>query len=452
MINREFPESWIKLQLGEVVSYGKTNKVEPIEITDDTWVLELEDIEKNISKINKHVTFAERKSKSTKNKFEKGDVLYGKLRPYLNKIILAPDAGVCTTEIIPLSGGQHIDNRYIFYWLKHPEFSAYVTQVSYGVNMPRLGTKDGLAAPFVIAPLAEQKQIATKLDELLAQVDTIKTRLDAIPTILKRFRQSVLAAAVSGKMTEDWRESKNLEWCNVVLQDVANIIDPQPSHRTPKEVEGGIPYIGIGDLNKDGSIDFDRSRKVSPDVLGEHKVRYQLKEGDFVFGKIGTLGKATVLPMDREYTLSANVILIQPLETSILPQFLMYFLSSPETMDEVARQSNSTSQAAFGIKKMRAFKCKVPEVSEQVEIVRLVEELFSFTDQIEKQINSAQTRINNLTQSILAKAFRGELTAEWREQNPNLICDKNSAEVLLSRIKAERQSATLKKQTRKKRA
>lgn len=109
-----------------------------------------------------------------------------------------------------MESSVYLDNRYLFYWVKHPGFLTYVTEVGYGVNMPRLGTKDGKAAPFVLAPIAEQKQIAAKLDELLAQVDTVKTRLDAIPAILKRFRQSVLAAAVSGRLTEEWRITNDI--------------------------------------------------------------------------------------------------------------------------------------------------------------------------------------------------------------------------------------------------
>lgn len=182
-------------------------------------------------------------------------------------------------------------------------------------------------------------------------MESTKARLDAIPTIIKSFRQSVLAAAVSGKLTKEWRGDEQLNWKAIKLEDAAGIIDPQPSHRTPKAVEGGVPYIGIGDLKSDGSIDFENARKVSMDVLKEHNARYQLKKGDFVFGKIGTLGKATILPTDIDYTLSANVILIQPKISLVDASYLMHFLSAPSTMEEVARQSNSTSQAAFGIKK-----------------------------------------------------------------------------------------------------
>ena len=103
MSDFSIPSEWLQIKLGEVIDYGKTEKIEPTKIANDTWVLELEDIEKDNSKIINRQTFAERQSKSTKNKFYKNDVLYGKLRPYLNKIVLADNDGVCTTEIIPLT-------------------------------------------------------------------------------------------------------------------------------------------------------------------------------------------------------------------------------------------------------------------------------------------------------------------------------------------------------------
>lgn len=189
----------------QVIDYGATEKADPDAITDETWVLELEDIEKGTSKLLSRETFAVRKSKSTKNRFVSGDVLYGKLRPYLNKIVVADKSGVCKTEILPLRPNSAVDGRFLFYWLRHPIFLAYVQAVSYGVNMPRLRTADGKTAPFVLAPYAEQKRIADKLDTVIARVDACRERLERVPLILKRFRQSVLAAATSGALTADWR-------------------------------------------------------------------------------------------------------------------------------------------------------------------------------------------------------------------------------------------------------
>ncbi|MEP0072577.1 MAG: restriction endonuclease subunit S, partial [Marinomonas sp.] len=219
----ELPKGWVKTTLGKVVDYGCTEKANIEHIDDNVWVLELEDIEKNSSKLLQRISFLERQPKSAKNSFKKGDVLYGKLRPYLNKIIIAPENGICTSEIIPLKTDESLINNYfLFYWLKGIEFCNYVNTVSYGVNMPRLGTKGGKNAPFTLAPLAEQKRIVEKLGDVLAQVGSIKARLDSIPAILKRFRQSVLAAAVSGELTEEWRGVNDAE--SVSIDHIENLM------------------------------------------------------------------------------------------------------------------------------------------------------------------------------------------------------------------------------------
>ncbi len=155
------PNTWELTQLGAVTNYGCTTKQEPDEIENTAWVLELEDIEKNTSKLLAPITFAERRSKSTKNRFAVGDVLYGKLRPYLNKILIADRPGYCTTEIVPLKAGKYLDNRYLFYWLKHPAFLDYVEAESHGLNMPRLGTETGRIAPFVLAHSTNKNALPT---------------------------------------------------------------------------------------------------------------------------------------------------------------------------------------------------------------------------------------------------------------------------------------------------
>ncbi|EAA4686218.1 restriction endonuclease subunit S [Salmonella enterica subsp. enterica serovar Hull] len=334
---------------------------------------------------------------------------------------------------------------YAYYYLRNIRHLA--EEMGTGTTFKEISGSAAKTLPFVMAPLAEQTIIVEKLDTLLAQVDSTKARLEQIPQILKRFRQAVLAAAVSGELTKHLTQTKKNE---VTLDKIAKIIDPHPSHRTPKIDDAGIPYIGIGDIQPDGKINFTSARKVSVDVFIEHRARYTLNEGDFIFGKIGTLGKACVLPIGFKYTLSANVILIQPIKDKVSSDYLRYFLSSPLTMQEITQQANSTSQAAFGIKKMRAFKCNLPSLVEQLEIVRRVEQLFAYADTIEKQVNNALTRVNSLTQSILAKAFRGELTAQWRAENPSLISGENSAAALLEKIKTERAASGGKKTSRKK--
>ncbi|HHD2940092.1 MULTISPECIES: restriction endonuclease subunit S [Enterobacteriaceae] len=464
MIETSLP--WLRVQLGDVVSYGKTEKCELSDVKGNTWVLELEDIEKDSSKIIQRLDATARPFKSTKNKFHKGDVLYGKLRPYLNKVVIADSSGVCSTEIMPLNAEPFIDNRYLFYWLKTEVFIDFVNSVSYGVNMPRLGTKDGLAAPFILAPLAEQKVIADKLDTLLVQVDAIKARLERIPEILKTFRQSILTAAVSGKLTEGWRLKNKHN--NVVVKQNINLPKLTPNEHYLEDVEGwqwvrlgsvvslingdrgknypnkneyvkdGIPFINTGHINSDGTLSDERMNFISEakfDSLSGGKT----KSTDLVYCLRGaTMGKTARVHYNIG-AIASSLVIIRPSDY-IDRDFAYYFLISPPAKDLISEFDNGSAQPNLSAKSLSTYPLQLPSFKEQIEIASRVEEMFNFSSLAEAKAKTALERINKITQSILAKAFRGELTADWRAANPDLISEEKSAEALLKKIKAEREA------------
>lgn len=452
----KLPEGWVDTQLGNIVDYGKATKRVLSDVNDDTWVLELEDIEKESSKLLSTIRAGERPFKSTKNSFKKGDVLYGKLRPYLNKIIIAEEDGVCTTEIIPLSAEPSCCNKYIFYWLKSSTFLGYVNDVSYGVNMPRLGTADGLKAPLRLAPLAEQKIIAEKLDTLLAQVDSTKARLEQIPQILKRFRQAVLTTAVYGSLTKEWRENKKIHAPTpTTLEALINSIDqgwsPKCENYPADKHEWGViktTAVQPGYFISDGN-------KKLPSSLAP-KFNLSLKKDDILITRAGPrsrCGITCIVNQDYPYLMICDkVYRVRVNHQKILSGFLNWCLNSPKYLEIIERIKTGSSDSGMNLtqKKFLSFTINVPDILEQHEIVRRVEQLFAYADTIEKQVNNALTRINSLTQSILAKAFRGELTAQWRAENPDLISGENSAAALLEKIKAERAASGGKKTSRKK--
>ena len=170
----ELPQGWEWVRLGEITNFGITEKLDFI--PDETWVLDLEDIEKDTSRLLQKYKFSERNSLSAKNSFQTGDVLYGKLRPYLNKVIVADEAGVCTTEILPFRCFGPFSSNYFKFALRSPYFISYVNARSYGMKMPRLGTEDGRKAYFPLPSLAEQHRIVTKVDELMALCDQLETQ------------------------------------------------------------------------------------------------------------------------------------------------------------------------------------------------------------------------------------------------------------------------------------
>lgn len=446
MSGGKLPEGWVDTQLGNIVDYGKATKRVLSDVNDDTWVLELEDIEKESSKLLSTIRAGERPFKSTKNSFQKGDVLYGKLRPYLNKIIIAEEDGVCTTEIIPLSAEPSCCNKYIFYWLKSSTFLGYVNDVSYGVNMPRLGTADGLKAPLRLAPLAEQKIIAEKLDTLLAQVDSTKARLEQIPQILKRFRQAVLGAAVSGILTNAWRKNEEYQYDSLELGTLAKFIDYRG--KTPTKTDNGIPLITAKNIRQ-GYISQEPREYIAEADYEEWMTRGIPNVGDILITTEAPMGYIANINIEGKFALAQRAICLQ-FKDPINSFFASIYMQSSVFQQQL--HENATGSTVKGIKASLLKKIKItfPPLSEQLEIVRRVEQLFAYADTIEKQVNSALTRVNSLTQSILAKAFRGELTAQWRAENPDLISGENSAAALLEKIKAERAASGGKKTSRKK--
>ncbi|MCP3713865.1 restriction endonuclease subunit S [Paraburkholderia sp. CNPSo 3281] len=168
------PSGWEWARLADFADYNGRDNIEPSKIAKSTWLLDLEDIEKGTSRILYRAKYAERESKSTKSMFKAGDVLYGKLRPYLDKVVVADGDGVCTTEIVPVVPSKAIAPEYLRWLLKRPGFLAHVNSLMYGVKMPRLGTDDAINSVHPLPPLAEQKRIVAKLDQMMAQCDELE--------------------------------------------------------------------------------------------------------------------------------------------------------------------------------------------------------------------------------------------------------------------------------------
>nr|WP_315179771.1 restriction endonuclease subunit S [uncultured Flavobacterium sp.] len=412
-MEKQLPKNWVECTLGElaIVQSGGTPSrgINSYWNGDIPWV-KISDIkEMYVDKTTEFITEEGLKNSSTRI-FPKGTILFT-IFATLGKIgILNIDAAT-NQAIAGITPSKAIDDKYLTYALI--DLSNSISEYGKGVaqkNINQAILKDTIIP---LPPLPEQHRIVTKLNTLFAQLETIKASMENIPLLLKDFRQQVLTQAVTGKLTEEWRKGKSLEeWGKEKLSNIAEIIDPHPSHRTPPEVINGIPYISIGDIDKSNKIDFYNSRKVSPQILIEHLKRYQLKDGDFIFGKIGTIGKPIIIPTLQEYTLSANVILIQPKIVIANPKFIFFYMGSTVLMKLIMADTKSTSQPAYGIKKMREQIIPFPIFKEQQEIVNRVESLFAKADSIEQQYKGLKAKIDTLPQAILHKAFKGELTEQ----------------------------------------
>lgn len=169
----DIPSNWKWSKLGTISDYGKNKKVKGVNIPKNQWILELEDIEKNTGKVLNKIYQADRNAVSDKNMFFKGNLLYGKLRPYLNKCVIADEDGFCCTEIEPIILYSNIEAKYIQKVLMSRYFLNYVSMCSYGAKMPRIGTKAAKNAIIPIPPIEQQKKIVEKIEECFKLIEQL---------------------------------------------------------------------------------------------------------------------------------------------------------------------------------------------------------------------------------------------------------------------------------------
>ncbi|WDM68637.1 restriction endonuclease subunit S [Xanthomonas cucurbitae] len=343
-----------------------------------------------------------------------------------------------------LRASQEIDARYLYHFTQSRAYRDRVSELAAGVNINNLkpGHFEEISVP--LAPLAEQKRIAQKLDALLAQVDTLKTRIDAIPALLKRFRQSTLAAAFSARLTGNGDIPAEADhWQEVKFSSV--IEDLRYGTAQKCDYNGGttgvlrIPNIG----NKGIVLDDMKSSDFSKTEIK----KLELMKGDIVLirsnGSVELVGKSAVVSEKEQGLLFAGYLIRVRLDKAkSIPRFVNYWLKSPairQVIEQIARSTSGVNN--INSDEIKSLTFTFPALSAQAEIVRRVEQLFAYADQLEAKVAAARKRIDALTQSLLAKAFCGELVPQDPSDEP--------ASVLLERIRAQRAAAPKPKRGRK---
>ena len=217
----EIPESWEWVRLGSISTYAQTKqKIKAQNADPDIWGLYLEDIEKG-GRLLAERSVGERRAVGDKTYFEKGDILYSKLRPYLLKILIAPNDGICTPEIVPFKLYGKLYSQYIVAFLKCPYVDTAINSATYGVKMPRVGTETMVSLFVPIPPLNEQTRIVAKLDEIFTFVDSYSNAYSRSKILDEQFpeqlKKSILQWAVQGKIVP---QDPNDEPASVLLERI----------------------------------------------------------------------------------------------------------------------------------------------------------------------------------------------------------------------------------------
>ncbi|WEH90741.1 restriction endonuclease subunit S (plasmid) [Acinetobacter soli] len=335
---------------------------------------------------------------------------------------------------------------YLLYYFKYLE--PWLSQQGTGTTFKAISGEFIRNLDFLVPTEAEQQEIVRQLDIMLAQVEQIKARLDAIPAILKKFRQSVLADAVSGELINQGFNQLSVESLSDYLTDVRY----GTSKKCSESLIDAVPVLRIPNIADDGTIDFTNLKYA--EFESKEIKQLQLSKGDLLLirsnGSLDLVGKSAIADELDKVVLYAGYLIRLRFNDSVNPQFIQYFLQAPQTRQTIENIARSTSGVNnINSKEIASLKIQLPCIDHQNEVVLRVKQLLELSKRIEETIKSAQKRVNFLTQSILAKAFSGELTAEWREQHQDLITGVNSAESLLAKIQAEREASKLVKKAKK---
>ena len=420
----DIPESWKWVRFGDISTYNhRKEKISANEITEDMWSLDLEDIEKESGKIINICKASERKISGDKVRFYKGQILYSKLRPYLKKILVAPDDGICSSEMVPFNLYGNVDSQYAVYFLKSPHVDFIINSVTYGVKMPRVGTDTMIELPFPLPPLAEQKRIVAKIEELLPYIDRYEQAWSKLEQFNSRFpedmKKSLLQYAIQGKLVEQRPEEGTAEelfaqiqqekqrliaekkikkekpmpeitedekpfdipesWKWVRWGDLSRSI--QYGYNAPAQESGRIKMVRISDI-QDGKVLWD---SVPYCEIEEDEIStYLLGANDILFARTGgTVGKSYLVKEVPEEAIYAGYLIRTRYSSLLCPEYLKYFMESQLYWEQLRNGTIATAQPNCNGKTLSKMILPLPSLAEQKRIVEKLEQLLPLCKRLE---------------------------------------------------------------------
>ena len=437
-------EDWIEVELGNVLLLS-SEKHKP-EIIEDLFYIGLEHIEKDTGRLTIDVT--ESTINTIKNKFYTNQILYGKLRPYLNKVYLATQSGVCSTDILVFNVSEATYSKYAFHFMLSRQFVNDMSANTSGVNLPRVSTKYINSYKFPLAPLPEQRAIASKIEQLFSELDNGIANLKTAKSKLEIYRQAILKQAFEGKLTEQWRkkESKihgnhvnqknhstdNLPetWKQVKVGDICECI--VPNRDKPKSFNGNIFWITTPDLNEENiHINYSLIDKgLTKDEVIEYKAKV-IPINSVIMTCVGKFGVTALI--EKESVINQQLHAFLP-NDNVVPKYLAYALKTQK--DYMHRVSTAITISYLNKSNCNSVPINLPPtIEEQTQIVQEIETRLSVCDKLNEAIEQSLEKAQALRQSILKKAFEGKLLSQDELQTCRQQPDWETAAKLLERVK-----------------
>ncbi|ELV8640434.1 restriction endonuclease subunit S [Vibrio vulnificus] len=326
-----------------------------------------------------------------------------------------------------------VDSRYVGYFTRTKYYQDTISELSKGVNINNLKPKHFDEVLIPLAPKSEQKRVADKLDSIFEKMEMAQSRLDKVPQLLKRFRMSVLSAAVAGELTEEWRDANNADdWSEIKVTNIVEKIEAGKNlkchERPPREDELGIVKISAVTW---GVYDEEESKTLPDSSLFLENRRINV--GDFLISRANTLELLGMPVIVHQVT--KNLMLSDKVWRIIAEdadkQWLSIFLRSPEGRKQIESRATGNQESMRNIaqKAFLDIDLPMPSPEEKEVIVSIVNGLFGKADLVEKQYLVAKQRVDKLTQSILARAFRGELFEPFTDK-ADRVAQTQSADVI----------------------
>jgi type I restriction enzyme S subunit len=380
-------------------------------------------VESHVSRLIGTVPASEVRSASVH--FAPGDVLYGRLRPYLNKVLLADFTGLCSAEFIPMTSTAAVDPGFVRYRLLAADFVAFAGSLDAG-DRPRVDFDQVGTFPVRVPPIAEQRRIVEALETHFTRLDAAVAMLERVRANLKRYRAAVLQAAVEGRLAPTDRS----RWKWILVGGLGEVTGGLTKNPLRQRETNRLPYLRVANVYAN-ELRLEEIEEIG--VRPEELARVQLRPDDLLIvegnGSLDQIGRVALWNGSIHPCVHQNHIIKVRFSTPILARWTLLWLLSPPGRARIQHAASSTSGLhTLSISKVRALPIPIPPDEHMSAIIETADRLLSECDHVEHALSTTVAR-----QSTLRLAFAGRLAPQDPRDEP--------ASVLLDRIRAERAAA-----------